>query len=270
MTISDKHLKVHFIAGTPNPQQLVWLAAHRDYAEELSIVDSPSAKQPKTEKEAGDILPGMLLNKGHFGPLEHPQMTFEICGFSQPIMTQLRTHRIGATFDYTSGRYTSQRFLDLADLYAQLSPDDWESWGCRDLTPAARKVLEASERVFYARPPGDYTDRKGKRFTITEGSYLDSHRHFVETACIYADKVRVEGYSEETARGCLATDYRPGGVVSFNARSLMHIFDMRSKADAQLEIQHICNLLFEPFQEFMPEVAAWYLKHRWGKNKIAP
>jgi len=92
--ISDNRFKIHVVAKTIDPQQLIWLSAHRDYCEANSVLENPPIYLPKNEKEAGEKLEGMLLNKGHFGPLEHPHITFEVCGFPHDTMVQARTHRV--------------------------------------------------------------------------------------------------------------------------------------------------------------------------------
>jgi thymidylate synthase (FAD) len=78
------------------------------------------------------------------------------------------------------------------------------------------------------------------------------------------------GFSEEHARGSLFFDFRQHFVVSFNARSLMHFLDLRSKKDAQMEIQAMCDLMWPHFQNWMPEVVGWYETNRLGKARLAP
>ncbi|MEC4986200.1 MAG: FAD-dependent thymidylate synthase, partial [Oscillatoria sp. PMC 1076.18] len=86
------------IASTPNPQQVVWAAMHQDYSEEL-VVDNRD-KFPE-ETRAGELIVKHLLagDRGHFGPLEHPQITFNIGYFPHSMMQQIRTHRVGVSFD---------------------------------------------------------------------------------------------------------------------------------------------------------------------------
>jgi len=50
----------------------------------------------------------------------------------------------------------------------------------------------------------------------------------------------------------------------------MHFLDLRSKKDAQLEIQILCQLMWVHFQEWVPQIAEWYQKNRLGKAKLSP
>jgi thymidylate synthase (FAD) len=50
----------------------------------------------------------------------------------------------------------------------------------------------------------------------------------------------------------------------------MHFLDLRSKKDAQMEIQAMCDLMWPHFQNWMPEVVGWYETNRLGKARLAP
>lgn len=76
--------------------------------------------------------------------------------------------------------------------------------------------------------------------------------------------------SEEHARGLIPFDFRQHFHVSMNPRTFMHILDMRWKKDAQLECQMFAELAFQRFQEWVPEIAQWYLEGRAHKAKLAP
>ena len=78
------------------------------------------------------------------------------------------------------------------------------------------------------------------------------------------------GYAPEHARDFLPQNIRQNFSVTLNARSLLHFCDMRIPKDAQLEIRTLAMMMFDHFKEFMPEVAEYYEKKRYGKNKLAP
>ena len=73
----------------------------------------------------------------------------------------------------------------------------------------------------------------------------------------------------EQARSQLL-DYRQHCAITLNARSLMSLLDRRSKKDAQIEIQILASLIMEFFKFWMPEVALWYEKNRYGKAMLSP
>lgn len=236
--------KIELLNATTNPQQVIWSAMHQDYSEDF--VWDGRAKFP-SETKAGELVIKHLLsgNKGHFGPLEHPQIVLNVGYFPHSMMQQLRTHRVGVSFDVQSFRYSGKRIIDVVE-------------GKRDI-----------EDVFYLRPVGDYTNRQGKRYTYTEQQRQED-LDWCKQAC-QRYKTRIDqGVSEEHARGIIPFDARQHFVLSCNLRSLMHLLDLRWKKDAQLEAQKFCELLFEHFQNWTPEIAQWYLESRAKKAKLSP
>ena len=129
--------------------------------------------------------------------------------------------------------------------------------------------VKSVEEVFYMRPLGFYTDRNGKKYEYTETIRQEDLAWCLEGAKIYARRI-AQGFSEEHARSLIPFDVRQHWVMSANVRSLMHLMDLRAKDDAQLECQHLCELIFPHFEAWVPSVAAWYQKNRWGKARLSP
>jgi thymidylate synthase (FAD) len=242
--VNDPYFRVELLSAMPNPQQLVWAAMHQDYSEDL--VADERDRFPD-EARAGELLIKHLLqgNRGHFGPIEHPQIVFNVGFFPHSTMQQLRTHRVGISFDVQSFRYSGMRILDVLN--------------------GKRTV----EEIFYLRPVGDYSDRQGKKYFYSPEQRQSDLDWCLEACKRYKQRIE-EGLSEEHARGLIPFDVRQHFVMSCNARSLMHILDLRAKADAQLEIQRLCDLLMEHFKQWMPQVADWYETNRLGKARLSP
>jgi thymidylate synthase (FAD) len=236
--------KVEVISQTPNPQQTIYAAMHQDYAE--GFVWDERDLFPD-ERKAGEMVIKHLLagNRGHYGPLEHPQIVLNCGWFPHSTMQQIRTHRVGISFDVQSFRYTGQRIIDVVE-------------GKRDV-----------EEVFYLRPLGSYSDRQGKKYDYT----LEQRQQDIDW-CLEACKryqLRIEqGFSEEHARGLIPFDVRQHWVMSANVRSLMHLVDLRWKADAQLEAQKMCEHVWDCFKAWVPEIADWYESNRLKKARLAP
>jgi thymidylate synthase (FAD) len=241
--MNDPYFRVSCLNRTEQPQTLIWQAMHQDYSEQCVAYEDPPC-----ESEAGRIAVKRLLQggRGHYGPLEHPSISFSVGWSPHSVMQQARTHRVGVSFDVQSMRYTGQRV-------AQVDRGDADI-----------------EEVFYLRPVGSYSDRSGKRYEYTEEQReydLDRCRIAAEE---YRYRIEMGGFAEEHARGLLPFDFRQHFVVSFSLRALMHFLDLRAKADAQWEIQQLCELMWPHFQAWAPEIASWYRDHRWGKARLAP
>jgi thymidylate synthase (FAD) len=238
----DPLFRVERLAATPSPQVTIWRAMHQDYSEAF-VAD----EEPPGERDAGAIAVKSLVagDRGHYGPLEHPQITFAVGFFPHSVMQQARTHRVGVSFDVQSLRYTGQR-----------------------VCAAARGELPLEE-VFYLRPVGEYRDRQGKRY-----DYMPEHRYADLALCLataerYAQRLAAGG-AEEHARGILAFDVRQHFVVSFSLRALLHFLDLRAKADAQQEIRWLCDLMLPHLRDWAPEIAGWYEQTRLGRARLAP
>lgn len=241
----DPLFRVDLIAATPNPQQCIYAAMHQDYSEKYVFFDRVNWPD---ETRAGEICVQRLLagERGHYGPLEHPQITLNVGWFPHSVMQQARTHRIGASFDVQSMRYTGNRIYQAAYRKRSL------------------------EEVFYLRPVGEYTDRKGKKYLYTEAARRGDLVLCLNAAQEYHHRCIVLGYSEEHARGLLPFDYRQHFVVSFSLRAMLHFLDLRAKLDAQLEIRQLCDLMWPHLEAWAPEIAAWYKKTRLTRARLAP
>ena len=222
------------------PQRLIYLAMHTDYSEEFD----PSTELP--EDRCGQIVVQRLLDnhRGHWGPLEHPHLSL-LLKVDHNTAVQLRTHRVGLSFDVQSMRYTGRRIEAVAD----------------GNTPI--------DEVFYIRPPGAYRDRQGDSYQWTQHQIAELATLHMNSACDYAD-LRGKGVSEEHARCALPTSYYQNVLITGNARSWLHLLDVRLKADAQLEVRWAMDLAADRVAQWIPEVYAWWHTHRKGKALLAP
>lgn len=240
----DPLFAVEVIAATPSPQRCIYGAMHQDYSEKFVYEEIDEWPE---EQKAGEIAVNRLLkgDRGHYGCIEHPQITFATGYFPHSVMQQARTHRISVSFDVQSMRYTGERISKAANGAVSL------------------------EEVFYLRPVGFYSDRNGKKYEYTEARREADLGICLEAAARYSFLVN-NGFAEEHARGMLPFDYRQHFVVSFSMRSLMHFLDLRAKRDAQWEIQELCRLMMPHFEAWAPEIAGWYQQNRYGKARLSP
>ena len=68
----------------------------------------------------------------------------------------------------------------------------------------------------------------------------------------------------------LSTGYLQNGLVTGSLRFWLHLLDVRAKADAQMEIRDLMNLIELQVQRWVPEVWSWYQQHRHHKALLAP
>lgn len=126
------------------------------------------------------------------------------------------------------------------------------------------------EEVFYLRPVGKYHDRQGKHYLYTEEARQADLIICKAAAELYKVRTQEQGFSEEHARGLLPFDYRQHFVVSFTLRSALHFMDLRAKADAQEEIQAMCEMMWPKLKEWAPQICEYYETTRLHKARLAP
>lgn len=176
------------------------------------------------------------------------------------------------SFDVQSQRYTGKRITNLVNQFDKLPSEAIKEFTTFHEPLKLQETIqfyEELQEIFYVRPEGEYLDRQGKKFSIDEYHRRWAYSDMLDTALCYEERMGF-GWSEECARDILSQGVRQSFFMTTNIRGLMHFLDMRSKADAQIEIQWLCDLLFEEFKKWVPETAAWYEKRRLHKNKLSP
>ncbi len=259
LELLDPKFAVQVLSKTDRPNLLCYLAMHQDYSENFVAQELDKLSQ-LSEQELGGRIVRNCVNKSHWGILEHPSITFNVINFPHSVMVQARTHRVACSFDVQSQRYTSQRIIKLAEKLAELE---------QQLT-TEKQLFQLIEAVFYFRAIGHYFDRDGNKYFYSEQERNKDILFTKKAVDFYAEKVKNIGYAPEHARDTLTQNIRQHFVVTFNARSLLHFCDLRLPKDAQSEIRNLASLIFQHFQQWMPEIAEVYTKKRLGKNLLAP
>lgn len=238
---NDPMLGVDLLQRYSCPEQVVYQAAKTDYSE-VPITDRDISSVDYGQFIVEELLGG---NRGHWGPLEHPHMTILVKGFDHSVMVQARTHRVGVSFDVQSQRYTGKRVVKVAS-----------------------GELDVSE-VFYFRRPGFYLDRRGRKYWYSQVEMFKDMEATVDACQKYRSKLEL-GFAEEHARMQLPQNIRQNFVVTFNLRSVLHFLDLRSKKDAQVEIQAMCEAMAPYIQDWAPNVWEYYSAKRLYKAQLAP
>lgn len=174
-----------------------------------------------------------LMERGHFGPLEHVHVVFVIEGLSRVCMAQMTRHR-HASFDVQSLRYTT--------------PGEDEQIGINN--------IEEYVKV----PPALDTEEERANFLSRCAQLFDQYKRMLGREI-----------PAEEARFLLPLSTKVNMVVSMNARSLLHVLDMRLKADVQGETRNVAENLLECGKNWFPIAFNYYeeeLSPR--RNQLAP
>jgi thymidylate synthase (FAD) len=183
----DSRFTVEVLSQTSNPQQTIYAAMHQDYAEEFV---AHTRETFPGEAEAGDLVIKYLLggNRGHFGPIEHPQIVLNVGWFPHSCMQQIRTHRVGISFDVqclaaetevtfvkTSGALHKVKLGELYDLWSN------EETAIRDMNLRVLNEETGAFEISHIQDVMCSGTQPVYRLTLEDGKTLDctsNHRLF--------------------------------------------------------------------------------------------
>jgi len=271
-------MKVTTIRSTPEPERLACITARGDYfdgfvddvnydelmegvptkekhrAEAVAdpdtyYDDTRMRDEPPEESELTDeqltvartrSLLERLFRKGHFGPLEHPSITIAIKGISRVTMAQLTRHR-HATFDVQSQRYVdfSSKEDPVVEPLSLVDPDH--------ATRSGEVGLDEEQLELYR--------------AIFESTNNDAFEYYKEMVD--------EGIPKEDARFMLPVGTKVNMTLTVNARTMLHIANLRERANSQWEIRELTNkIIDEEFADWMPVTYELWREH--GPTQISP
>lgn len=250
-------MNVKVLEATPNPEELICRGARNDYMSEWTgnktFEEVMAGVKGDTMDEKKYTLIGHLMKHGHFGPIEHVNMTFAIEGISRSCMAQITRHRI-ASFDVQSMRYVK---------FDREEGEDMREWVIEipELEDAGICGRSAKFTEYWKRQDGE--DVLDRRQQVYWKSIEQAYHNYNELLKL--------GVAPENARMVLPIGTKVNMVMTLNMRSLLHIADMRAAADSQWEIRELTNLLLEEAANHCPTVFQYYEDHMKGrKNRLAP
>lgn len=126
----DEYLGVEMLSYPTNASLIPYLALHQDYSERAVSLCDIEEDYDSAHYESIAVKRLLTGDRGHYGPIEHLQFVFTIAGFPHLVMQQLRTHRVGVSFDVQSLRYTGTRLVEASNGGRALEsvfylPDEW-------------------------------------------------------------------------------------------------------------------------------------------------
>lgn len=257
-------MRVRVSEAYDNPEDLVIRKARNDY-ENIWVGDYTTPElidrfkdEDETREEAKKrLLVRTLIKKGHFGPFEHPQISFEIEGVSRSLMAQITRHRVGITFDIQSQRYVDFSGKEPSELIKTPASVLDVNAGNRD--PNKKSIVEILDEFGI--------ENEEELQEIREWFFNQAVQKSVETY----NTLRDFGVPPEDARFVLPIGSKVNITTSMTARTLLHIADMRAQPEAQWEVAELTDKMLDLAEEWMPITFGYYREemiHR--KNRLAP
>ena len=244
-------LKVKIIAHTPQPDKVVAQAGKLCY----SAVGVDEITQKLTEEEIARYV-NMLASIGHESPLEHVSFTFAIEGISRACTHQIVRHRIA------SYSQQSQRYVKL-EQFEYIIPPAIES------NPEAKRIfIEAMERdqkaydelvdllledILIDKHAADYGScireilKENPDVAPDRSKVLDLYaENFLK------DYRKAEKQAIEDAKYVFPNACETKIVITMNARSLLHFFNVRCCNRAQWEIREMATEMLKECKKIAP------------------
>ena len=247
-------MEVTLLEATEDPEELICKAARNDYSGEFvggqSLEATMETVDGDTMAEKQETLIGHLLDHGHFGPFEHPQITFAVEGVSRSCMAQITRHR-HVSFDVQSMRYVS---------FDDVDPADVREGELVVIPPSATDADWVGRNQKSGQIDEEMVEERAEIFKDTIEHAVESYQNLLDL-----------GMPPEDARFVLPIGTKVNMVMSMNARMLMHVADMRAAADAQWEIRGLTEDLLDIAADWCPITFDHYeqeMKNR--KNRLAP
>ena len=219
-------LKVQLISHTPEPDKVVAQAGKLCY----SAVGVDEITQKLTEEEIARYV-NMLASIFHESPLEHVSFTFAIEGVSRVLTHQLVRHRL-ASYSQQSQRYVKleqfeyivppaiEKNKKAKALFIETMEKDQEAYD-----QIVDELINDKIREFKKIHDRDLTK---KEYSAIEKQAIEDARYVFPNAC-------------ETKI-----------VVTMNARSLLHFFNVRCCNRAQWEIREMATEMLKECKKIAP------------------
>ena len=204
-------MRVKLIATTPDPINVMWVAARTCYSAKSPVEMWQEMDATKTDNCLN--LVQSVLQSGHTSIAEHVTFTFAIEGISRACSHQLVRHRL-CTFSQQSQRYVEikEDYNELYDLFHKFSTDE-----------TIDKMKQIAEKYFV---------------DVNDNNYY-SYIHSLLSYCMRV----AYGEKPEDARNSLPNATKTNIVVTTNLRNLMHICELRLCNRAQKEIRELFKLI---------------------------
>lgn len=211
-------MKVLLITHTPDPELVVATAAKLCYSDS-DICDIMAGQ---TDENVGAFIK-KLSSLGHESPFEHAVFTFAIEDVSRSMMAQITRHRI-ASFSVQS-----QRYVNMKNAKCVVPP-----------------VIEQDEKLLKV-----YARFNHVSLMAYGGLVHNITEKYVAEGMAKKD---AEKKAQEDARFVLPNSCTTRMIVTMNARSLLHFFEVRCCNRAQWEIRELADAMLGIVKKVAPNI----------------
>lgn len=222
----ETKLKVKLVSHTHEPEKLVAAAAKLCYSQLGADEIMDDLSEENTEKFLK-----MLMDFGHQSPIEHCSFSFAVEGVSRTLTHQLVRHRIA------SYSQRSQRYVTEGQFQYIVPPAINENEEARKLYVEA---MESDQKTY------DEIANILKLQYIKE--YLEKGMSEKQA------KSAAEKRAIEDARYVLPNACETKIMITMNARSLIHFFNVRCCERAQWEIREMAVLMLNEAKAVAPSI----------------
>lgn len=244
-------MKAKLIAMTPDPINVMWVAAKTCYASEspLYLWDKREWNEISDRNQIAYSTFGkawklvkQVLDSGHLSIAEHVTLTFAIEGISRACSHQLVRHR-HCTFSQQSQRYVEikedrQYVRELLRKSNEMYFNRLNKDGKESREEFFKECCKLVDKYFVC--PDDKIGKIEYLFTLEQ--YLKA----IESGC-----------KPEDARSLLPNATKTSIVMTLNYRQLMHICNLRLCTRAQSEIRQLFKEIVSQVKAKEPELAEY-------------
>lgn len=218
--------KVTLITYTPDCEKTIATAAKLCYSS-LSIDD---LSDNLTDEKCQSFI-NMLSDIGHESPIEHASFTFGIEDVSRTFLAQITRHRL-ASYSVQSQRYVKEQNFAF-------------------VTPPEIKKEEKALDIF-----NEAMEKSHEYYLqITDILFKKHYEEFIKNGKDEKSAKRdAEKKAIEDARFVLPNACETKMVVTMNARSLLHFFELRCCNRAQWEIREVATQMLSLVHNVAPSI----------------
>ena len=218
-------LNVKLLSHTPEPEKIISAAAKLCYSD----ISSEKIMENLNEEKAKKFL-NFLMDLGHESPIEHVSFSFSVEGVSRVLTHQLVRHRI-ASYSQRSQRYVQEGQFHY-------------------VIPKEIKKIEKAKNIYIMQMEKDQ-EVYDELVDILYEKHLEK---FKKNNSIKEAKKLAKKKSIEDSRYVLPNSCETKIMITMNARSLIHFFNLRCCNRAQWEIRELAEEMLKEVKIVAPNL----------------